>query len=72
MIPEDDIPSVLLDLRIRYGLTQAEMARLIGPTTAVSSISAWERGERVPSRINNARIMRAFPELEEDYGYHPD
>jgi len=40
------MPKPLAELRRERGLTQAELAKLIGVTT--SAVGNWESGERIP------------------------
>ena len=53
--------------RARYGLTQDEVARVVG-TSSSAAISQWEAGQKVPEGLNRERVRelldgRLWPEL---------
>jgi transcriptional regulator with XRE-family HTH domain len=53
--------------RVRYGLTQDEVARVVGASGA-AAISQWETGDRVPDGLRRERLRelldgRLWPEL---------
>src|SRR5919202_6213228 len=56
----------LLAFRARYGLTQDEVARVVGASSA--AISEWEAGRKVPDGLRRERLRalldgRLWPEL---------
>ncbi len=51
-------------IRVNYGLTQAQLAKLTG--ISQTSISAWECGKSVPRLKSVKRIVAAFPDLDLD------
>jgi transcriptional regulator with XRE-family HTH domain len=55
-------------LRERTGLTQADVAKLIGVQT--STVNRWERGHDVPTTANRRRLARLFkvPVAELEFG----
>ena len=57
----------LLAFRTRYGLTQDEVARVVG-TSSAATISQWEAGRKVPDGLRRERLRelldgRLWPEL---------
>ena len=53
--------SELRKARLAAGLTKDEAAKIIG--ASASSISKWERGERVPEPLSLPELMRRLPML---------
>ena len=52
-----DVGGLVREVRLRAGLTQADLARHVGTTQAV--VSRWERGAEVPRIDALARVLRA-------------
>lgn len=46
----------LLGWRIRFNMSQTDLADELGLTQ--STISRWEKGEKIPSLINEERLAR--------------
>jgi transcriptional regulator with XRE-family HTH domain len=55
-------------MRETAGLSQAELARLVGVTSA--AISRWEAGERVPSETYSIRYARALRKIAQEVALH--
>lgn len=48
----------LLELRKERGLTQAELARLLG--VAQQSVAQWEKGKNLPGNVSRIKIYDFF------------
>ena len=49
VVPKQFSPSDVRDLRAKHGLTQRQLAALIGASK--SAVASWERGVRTPSGV---------------------
>lgn len=56
-IISDIQPSVIIEIRRSAGLTQVQLANLLG--TSVRTLESWERGYRKPSKAANT-LMSLF------------
>ena len=63
MMDPEKIAILIIGLRLKYAFTQQELGRRCGVPKQV--VSMWERGERVPNRLNWERLRREFPEIYE-------
>lgn len=63
-IDPDKIPIRIIEVRLIYRFTQEELGRRCGVSKQI--ISMWERGERVPNRLNWETLRREFPEIEDE------
>jgi transcriptional regulator with XRE-family HTH domain len=62
-------PAAMAMARRGRGLTQDELARLIG--CPVRTVESWEKGERNPSPENLRRLVRALRVTEQDLTPEP-
>lgn len=60
---EDRIPEIIQTIRLKNNWSQGVLAEILKVTPA--TISAWERGVRVPKRIHQLDIKHKFPWVEE-------
>jgi putative transcriptional regulator len=56
----------LRDLRLARGLTQADLARLLG--VSAYTVARWEAGEMVPTARNARRLARRLGVSVEELG----
>jgi len=56
---KDIIPNNLKEYRVRAGLTQKQVSRLLGFTNEVS-LCHWEQGKNIPNLINLLRLCRHY------------
>ena len=53
-----DIISTLKEIRIRKGMTQVDLAKLMGVT--MNSIARWEQGANKPSEENMDKLKKVL------------
>jgi len=59
---QDDIPTLVKELRRRLDLTQEQFAQKVGVT--YSTINHWENGKRVPQPFLLRRLLEIKEELD--------
>ena len=65
---KEDIRLEILQQRINHGMSQNELAKMIG--VSQRSVSVWENGEAIPRNITCMKLANAFG-LPRDY-FIPD
>ena len=60
-MPKQLSPSDVRDLRAKHGLTQRQLAALIGASK--SAVASWERGVRKPSGVACFALSHVSPGL---------
>jgi DNA-binding transcriptional regulator YiaG len=72
--PPAPTPAQLKRLRKKNGLTQAELAELVGVSTA--SVTSWEAGKTAPGRDNRRRLgelrQMSGRQMDQELGRHPE
>lgn len=61
---DKNIPEIILRIRRRSHFSQGALAEVLG--VSVSTVSAWETGDRVPKRVNWAHIQKLFPWIDDE------
>ncbi len=56
---KDIVPNKLKEYRMKAGLTQKEVATLLG-FTSEDRICHWEKGRNIPSLINLFKLAKAY------------
>jgi len=59
------IQDIILALRIKYTLTQAQVAARIGVNPSI--VSMWERGERTPNSLHWGLLVENWPKIMEEH-----
>lgn len=69
-LPSEDYPAKIKRLRVRLGLTQVALAKVLG--VSYPTINRWENGKSSPSQLSWSQILKLAGEGEADRVAEPE